>query len=80
MQPMSYSNEVGDRESAITGRIDLKDAVNPILKFSYFDFDPEYSDNELKVYVSADGGEFVELDDLDLHSGQAFQSLRVRNS
>lgn len=69
MQPMSYSNEVGDRESAITGRIDLKDAVNPILKFSYFDFDPEYSDNELKVYVSADGGEFVELDDLDMHSG-----------
>ncbi len=69
LRSYKWSHEAGDKESATTGRIDFSEAVNPILKFCYFDLDPAYTDNVMKVYASADGGEFVELEDLDFQSG-----------
>ncbi|MDE6301518.1 MAG: fibronectin type III domain-containing protein [Muribaculaceae bacterium] len=60
-----YSGVVGAASALTTGRISLKDAVNPVLRFMYFDLDPEASDNTLKVYVSADGGDYKELEGFD---------------
>ncbi len=68
LQSYSYSHEAGDTETATTGRIDISEAVDPVLIFSYFDIDPEYTNNVMKVYVSADNGEFVEMD-IDTQSG-----------
>ena len=79
LQSYSYSHEVGDKEVATSGRIDFTSAVNPVLQFSYFDLDPEMTDNLLKVYVSADGGEFVELD-LDTQSGPGLNQWIVFNT
>lgn len=79
LQAYSYSHEVGDKESAVTGRIDFKDVVDPVLIFSYFDLDPEYTNNDLKVYVSADGGDFVELD-VDTQSGPGLNKWVTLNT
>ena len=62
LQSYSWNHEEGDVETAVTGRIDFTDAVDPVLMFSWFDLDPELSNNVLKVYVSADDADFVELD------------------
>ncbi len=64
--PNSWSDEIGDIFTLTSGRIAMADAINPIVKFSYFDFSGAVCDNEVKVYASADGGEFQELEDIDL--------------
>lgn len=79
LQSYSYNHEVGDKESAVTGKIDFTDAVDPVLIFSYFDLDPEYTNNDLKIYVSADDGEFVELD-VDTQSGPGLNKWVTLNT
>ena len=67
-RPYSYSSEVGDVETLVSGRISMKDAINPILKFKYLDQDPSRNDNIFKVYVAADGGEYKQLESVDVET------------
>lgn len=69
MRAYSYNVDAGTVETLTSGRIAFADAVDPFLQFYFFDLDPEYYDNILKVYVAADGGEFQELTGLDCQSG-----------
>ena len=58
----SYYDNAGDVANLTSGRISLEGAVNPILRFMYFDLDTRASDNTIQVLVSADGGDFVALE------------------
>lgn len=62
----NYSMQADDVKSLTTGRIDFTEAKNPIVKLDFYDIDPTYNDNDLKVYVSCDGGEYTALDDIDI--------------
>lgn len=63
--PSSWSDEAGDIFTLTSGRIAMADAINPVVKFSFFDFSKDVDDNEIKVYAAADGGEFKQLEDVD---------------
>lgn len=63
-----YQDAAGDVLSLTSGRIAMADAINPIVTFKYFDFAESLSDNELGILVSADGGEFVPLENLSFSS------------